>query len=95
MNASRRCRDVLFLLLFIGFWVGMFIVCGIAFKRGDANRLVYGQDKYGLRCGTKNTIGGVSVRPGCPPDLPPLAPPPTASTAHHAIVPPLSLSPAR
>ena len=31
---TRKCRDVLFLLLFLGFWVGMFVVCGVAFKKG-------------------------------------------------------------
>jgi len=61
MNAQRRCRDVLFLLLFAAFWVGMFIVCGIAFRSGDAKRLVFGVDKYGLTCGAVNTYGGVTV----------------------------------
>jgi hypothetical protein len=33
---NRGCRDVLFLLLFIGYWAGMFVVCGIAFQQGEA-----------------------------------------------------------
>jgi hypothetical protein len=36
---TRKCRDVLFLLLFLGFWVGMFIVCGVAFKKGAQRNL--------------------------------------------------------
>jgi hypothetical protein len=39
MVENRRCRDVLFLLLFIAYWVGMFIVCGIAFQSGEASLL--------------------------------------------------------
>lgn len=35
MVENRRCRDVLFLLLFVAYWVGMFIVCGIAFQSGE------------------------------------------------------------
>lgn len=54
VNATRKCRDVLFLLAFIGFWGGMYVVCGIAFSKGNASRLVYGTDKYGNLCGSKN-----------------------------------------
>jgi hypothetical protein len=35
MVENRRCRDVLFLLLFIAYWAGMFVVCGIAFQEGE------------------------------------------------------------
>jgi hypothetical protein len=31
---NRKCRDVLFALLFIAYWVGMFVVGGIAFQEG-------------------------------------------------------------
>jgi hypothetical protein len=37
MVENRRCRDVLFLLLFVAYWVGMFIVCGIAFQSGQVS----------------------------------------------------------
>lgn len=32
---QRKCRDVLFLLIFIAFWVGMFIICGFAVREGE------------------------------------------------------------
>eukprot|EP00882_Tetradesmus_deserticola_P009818 GHRQ01010375.1.p1 GENE.GHRQ01010375.1~~GHRQ01010375.1.p1 ORF type:complete len:167 (+),score=9.03 GHRQ01010375.1:733-1233(+) len=35
MVENRSCRDVLFLLLFIAYWAGMFVVCGIAFQSGE------------------------------------------------------------
>ncbi|GFR50844.1 hypothetical protein Agub_g13116 [Astrephomene gubernaculifera] len=53
---NRKCRDVLCLLFFGAFWVGMFIICGIAFRDGQPNRLLYGVDSYGMTCGTKNTL---------------------------------------
>lgn len=31
----RKCRDVLCLMLFIAFWAGMFIICGVAFSQGE------------------------------------------------------------
>lgn len=35
MVVNRGCRDVIWLLLFIVFWVGMFIICGIAARDGE------------------------------------------------------------
>jgi hypothetical protein len=35
MVENRKCRDVLFLLFFVAYWVGMFVVCGIAFREGE------------------------------------------------------------
>jgi choline transporter-like protein 2/4/5 len=35
MVENRRCRDVLFLLFFVAYWAGMFVVCGIAFQEGE------------------------------------------------------------
>lgn len=52
---ERRCTDIFWLLLFIGFWVGMFVVCGIAFDRGGTDRLFYGTDSYGFLCGSDNS----------------------------------------
>ncbi|PNH05032.1 Choline transporter-like protein 2, partial [Tetrabaena socialis] len=57
---NRRCRDILCLLLFIVFWAGMFVICGIAFKEGEPNRLIYGVDSYGMTCGSKNTFFNAS-----------------------------------
>ncbi|GBF99304.1 choline transporter-like [Raphidocelis subcapitata] len=58
---ERRCRDVLFLLVFGAYLVGMFVVAGIAFKEGDPRRLVYALDSRGLLCGTNNTYRDGSV----------------------------------
>ncbi|GLC34986.1 hypothetical protein PLESTB_001185800 [Pleodorina starrii] len=57
---KRRCRDVLCLLLFIAFWVGMFLICGFAFKNGEPNRILYGVDSFGMTCGSKNKIFNVT-----------------------------------
>jgi hypothetical protein len=35
MVENRKCRDVLFLLVFAAYWAGMFVVAGIAFQQGD------------------------------------------------------------
>ena len=35
---NRRCRDKLFLVLFFLFWVGMFVIAGLAIKEGNLNR---------------------------------------------------------
>ena len=45
---ERSCRDVLWLLVFIVFWAGMFIIAGFAFAHGDYHRLLYGTDSFGL-----------------------------------------------
>jgi hypothetical protein len=35
MVQQRSCRDVLCLLIFIAFWAGMFVICGIAVRQGE------------------------------------------------------------
>jgi hypothetical protein len=35
---DRKCRDILFLILFVLFWIGMVIVAGNAFAKGDPRR---------------------------------------------------------
>lgn len=57
---QRKCRDILCLLLFIVFWAGMFVVCGIAYQSGNINRLVYGIDSFGFACGTTASLTGGS-----------------------------------
>jgi len=52
---KRKVNDVIFLILFLIFWVGMFIIAGFSFKYGNLNRLKYGTDSYGNLCGTSNT----------------------------------------
>lgn len=39
IQKNRKCRDVVFILLFAIYWVGMFIVCATAVKNGDIKRL--------------------------------------------------------
>jgi len=51
---NRKMTDVLFLILYGGFWVGMFVVCGVAFSRGGVDRLYYDTDAYGFMCGINN-----------------------------------------
>lgn len=53
---DRKCTDVFFLLLFILFWGGMFVIAGIAFSNGDARRLYMPSDVYGNFCGLDNTV---------------------------------------
>ncbi len=38
---KRKCRDVIFLILFLLYWVGMFIVASSAAQNGDLTRLTY------------------------------------------------------
>ena len=34
INSNRRCRDLIYLILFAAFWAGMLYVAYLAFKRG-------------------------------------------------------------
>jgi len=36
---NRGCTDILFLIIFIGFWAGMIIIASLALKSGQPNRL--------------------------------------------------------
>lgn len=38
---ERECRDIFFLLLFILFWIGMFVVAILAFRKGDPRRYAF------------------------------------------------------
>jgi solute carrier family 44 protein 1 (choline transporter-like protein) len=51
---DRSCTDIIFFVLFIVFWVGMFIIAGIAIDKGDPHRLIYGVDSWGNVCGKDN-----------------------------------------
>jgi solute carrier family 44 (choline transporter-like protein), member 1 len=55
---ERSCRDVLFLLLFILFWVGMIVVAIKAGQVGNVDRLIYGVDYEGNVCGVDNIAQG-------------------------------------
>jgi hypothetical protein len=45
---KRECRDVIWFLVFIIFWAGMFIIAGFAFENGNYKRLLYGTDSFGM-----------------------------------------------
>lgn len=50
---NRKCTDVLFTLLFFGFWVGMVVIAAVGYKNGEPKRLIYGSDWMGRTCGIK------------------------------------------
>ncbi|KAI8854903.1 plasma-membrane choline transporter-domain-containing protein [Chytridium lagenaria] len=56
---KRRCHDLVFLIIFIAFWVGMFIVAQTGFKYGDPNKIIQPRDSFGNYCGSgpKNNSG--------------------------------------
>lgn len=58
---NRKCQDVLFLILFALFWVGMIVIGGIAIKQGNLDRLKYGNDTDGNLCGTANSGQGTDM----------------------------------
>lgn len=51
---ARSCTDVVFLVLFIFFWLGMIAIGSMAFVDGEPERLVYGKDVRGDVCGTED-----------------------------------------
>ncbi|XP_072129587.1 choline transporter-like protein 3 isoform X1 [Mobula birostris] len=58
----RRCTDILWLIVFFLFWVGMVFIAGYAMTVGAAERLIFGYDSYGNICGRKNSpIKGASL----------------------------------
>eukprot|EP01110_Echinostelium_bisporum_P006818 TRINITY_DN2676_c0_g1_i1.p1 TRINITY_DN2676_c0_g1~~TRINITY_DN2676_c0_g1_i1.p1 ORF type:complete len:366 (-),score=105.57 TRINITY_DN2676_c0_g1_i1:591-1688(-) len=59
---DRSCTDIIFLILFIAYWVGMFIVAGIAVNKGEPERLFYGVDSDGNICGHNNLFKNESLR---------------------------------
>mmetsp|Transcript_43204 Transcript_43204/g.72014 ORF Transcript_43204/g.72014 Transcript_43204/m.72014 type:complete len:760 (-) Transcript_43204:174-2453(-) len=58
MSRDRKCTDLLFLIMFAAFWVGMIITAGIAWAEGDPRTLVYGLDYRGNVCGKDNDAPG-------------------------------------
>jgi choline transporter-like protein 2/4/5 len=50
---NRKCTDVLCLLFFLAFWVGMIVIAAIGYKNGEPKRLIYGTDWMGRTCGVK------------------------------------------
>uniref|UniRef100_A0A7S1WZW3 Choline transporter-like protein n=1 Tax=Tetraselmis chuii TaxID=63592 RepID=A0A7S1WZW3_9CHLO len=60
--SDRKTRDVLCLVLYILFWVGMLGIAGLSFFIGDPKRIIYGSDGFGNTCGAINTTNGVDLR---------------------------------
>jgi hypothetical protein len=54
VNKKRHCRDILFLLLFVVYWVGMWIVASVAIANGDPTRLTVPRDYLDQYCGLDN-----------------------------------------
>jgi len=50
-NCDRGCTDILFLLFFIAFWVGIVMCASMGFEKGDINELFYFIDYGGNKCG--------------------------------------------
>lgn len=50
---NRKCRDVVFLILFIAFWVAMIVNSSFGFNKGNPLRLIYGLDYKGNVCGNR------------------------------------------
>ncbi|XWS52048.1 hypothetical protein CRYUN_Cryun11dG0033800 [Craigia yunnanensis] len=51
---NRKCRDVVFLVIFIAFWVAMIVNSSFGFNQGNPLRLTYGLDYKGNLCGDKH-----------------------------------------
>lgn len=60
---NRGCTDILFLILFVGFWVGMIIIASMAFKTGQPNRLASPYDTDGNVCRGKRVFKGNERKP--------------------------------
>uniref|UniRef100_H3H5C2 Choline transporter-like protein n=1 Tax=Phytophthora ramorum TaxID=164328 RepID=H3H5C2_PHYRM len=50
---NRKCTDVLCLLFFVVFWIGMIIIAGVGYQHGKPQRLIYGTDWMGRTCGAQ------------------------------------------
>ncbi|ONK63978.1 uncharacterized protein A4U43_C07F20860 [Asparagus officinalis] len=51
---NRKCRDLVFLVIFVAFWVAMIVNSSFGFNQGDPLRLTYGLDYKGNVCGNKH-----------------------------------------
>lgn len=54
IKGNRKCRDVVFLIIFIAFWVAMIVNSSFGFNQGNPLRLTYGLDYKGNLCGDKH-----------------------------------------
>ncbi|TPX35404.1 hypothetical protein SeMB42_g07177 [Synchytrium endobioticum] len=60
-QSRRQCRDIVFLILFILYWVGMFVVASLAVKTGNPQKLLAATDSHGQYCGWNNTAANSSL----------------------------------
>ncbi|KAL3503232.1 hypothetical protein ACH5RR_037681 [Cinchona calisaya] len=51
---NRKCRDLVFLVIFIAFWVAMIVNSSFGFNQGNPLRLIYGLDYKGNVCGDRH-----------------------------------------
>ncbi|ONK79700.1 uncharacterized protein A4U43_C01F9150 [Asparagus officinalis] len=51
---NRKCRDLVFLVIFITFWVAMIVNSSFGFNQGNPLRLTYGLDYKGNVCGDRH-----------------------------------------
>ncbi|KAG4122911.1 hypothetical protein ERO13_D11G296752v2 [Gossypium hirsutum] len=56
---NRKCRDIVFLVIFIAFWVAMIVNSSFGFNQGNPLRLTYGLDYKGNLCGDKHAHPGL------------------------------------
>ncbi|KAH6585649.1 hypothetical protein BASA61_006766 [Batrachochytrium salamandrivorans] len=58
---KRKCRDIVFLIIFIAYWVGMAIVAQSAIASGDPRRLIAPIDYLDEYCGANNSMTNSSL----------------------------------
>lgn len=69
--APRGCKDLVWLVVFTAYWVGMAYVGTFAVQQGDPRRLIEGLDDDNQLCGSPDSVGdhgdglphGLSTRP--------------------------------
>ncbi|KAM6584516.1 hypothetical protein CsatB_011518 [Cannabis sativa] len=59
ISHNRKCRDIVFLVIFISFWVAMIVNSSFGFNKGNPLRLTYGLDYKGNVCGDKHAKPGL------------------------------------
>ncbi|KAL7593260.1 hypothetical protein Lser_V15G35205 [Lactuca serriola] len=52
---NRKCRDIVFLVFFIAFWISMIVNSSFGFNQGNPLRLNFGLDYKGNVCGGKHS----------------------------------------
>ncbi|KAJ3362267.1 hypothetical protein GGF32_006299 [Allomyces javanicus] len=55
---NRKCRDVIFLIIFGAYWAGMIILAILAVTNGDSRRLMVPTDSEGNMCGLDLSASG-------------------------------------